>query len=69
VTITSPPLAGLLSRAIVVIDPAGNIAYTEQVPEITQEPDYEAALTLLRSLSSKLTQTPPCACKQNCACK
>jgi thiol peroxidase len=68
VTITSPPLAGLLSRAIVVIDPAGNIAYTEQVPEITQEPDYEAALALLRSLSSKLNQTP-CACKQNCGCK
>jgi thiol peroxidase len=48
-TITSPPLAGLLSRAIVVIDPAGNIAYTQQVPEITQEPDYEAVLAFLRS--------------------
>jgi len=64
VTITSPPLAGLLSRAIVVIDPAGNIAYTEQVPEITQEPDYEAALAFLRSLSSTLTQAPSCGCKQ-----
>jgi len=49
VTITSPPLAGLLSRAIVVIDPSGKIGYTQQVPEITQEPDYENALAFLRS--------------------
>jgi len=49
VTITSPPLAGLLSRAIVVIDPTGTVVYTEQVPEIAQEPDYEKALGFLRS--------------------
>jgi thiol peroxidase len=49
VTITSPPLSGLLSRAIVVIDPTGKIAYTEQVPEITQEPDYGKALAFLKS--------------------
>ncbi len=48
VTIVSPPLAGLLSRAIVVIDPAGKVVYTQQVPEITQEPDYEEALAFLR---------------------
>ncbi|MFH2122594.1 MAG: thiol peroxidase [Pseudomonadota bacterium] len=48
VTIVSPPLAGLLSRAIVVIDAKGKIVYTQQVPEITQEPDYEAALAFLR---------------------
>lgn len=48
VTIVSPPLSGLLSRAIVVIDPAGKVVYTQQVPEITQEPDYEAALAFLR---------------------
>lgn len=47
VTITSGPLAGLLSRAIVIIDPAGKVIYTEQVPEITQEPDYGAALKVL----------------------
>ena len=34
VTITSGPLTGLLSRAIVVIDSSGNVVYTEQVPEI-----------------------------------
>jgi len=47
VTIIDGPLAGLLSRAVVVIDESGNVAYTEQVPEITQEPNYEAALAAL----------------------
>ena len=41
------PLAGLLGRAVVVVDTAGNVAYTELVPEIGQEPDYEAALAAL----------------------
>jgi thiol peroxidase len=45
VEITSGPLSGLLSRAIVIIDESGKIIYTEQVPEITQEPAYDAALT------------------------
>jgi thiol peroxidase len=49
VTITSPPLSGLLSRAIVVIDPTGKVIYAEQVPEIGQEPDYEKALRFLKS--------------------
>lgn len=44
VTMIDGPLRGLLSRAIVVIDGDGIIRYTEQVPEIAQEPDYEAAL-------------------------
>jgi thiol peroxidase len=44
VEIASGPLAGLLSRAIVIIDESGKIIYTEQVPEISQEPDYDAAL-------------------------
>lgn len=43
VTISSGVLAGLLSRAIVVIKD-GNVVYTEQVPEIAQEPNYAAAL-------------------------
>ena len=47
VTIADGPLSGLLSRAVVVIDESGNVVYTEQVPEITQEPDYEAALAAL----------------------
>jgi thiol peroxidase len=44
VTIKTGPIAGLLSRAIVVIDENGKVIYTEQVPEIAQEPDYAAAL-------------------------
>jgi len=43
-TIATGPLAGLLARAVVVIDEEGKVKYTEQVPEITQEPNYEAAL-------------------------
>ena len=47
VTIADGPLAGLLSRAVVVIDESCKVVYTEQVPEITQEPSYEAALAAL----------------------
>jgi thioredoxin-dependent peroxiredoxin len=35
------PIAGLLSRAVVIIDATGKILYTEQVPEIADEPDYK----------------------------
>lgn len=47
VTMADGPLAGLYSRAVVVLDEHGTVLYTEQVPEITQEPDYEAALAAL----------------------
>ncbi len=47
VRIVDGPLAGLLSRAIVIVDPAGKVIYTEQVPEIAQEPDYAKALSAL----------------------
>ena len=43
-TITTGPLAGLLARAVVVIGADGIVKYVEQVPEITQEPDYDSAL-------------------------
>ena len=46
-TIADGPLAGLMSRAVVVIDESGKVAYTEQVPEIAQEPNYEEALAAL----------------------
>jgi thiol peroxidase len=46
-TITSGPMDGLLSRAVVVIDEDGRVVYTEQVPEIAQEPNYKAALEAL----------------------
>ncbi len=38
---------GLLSRCIVVIDPDGKVVYTEQVPNIGQEPDYDKALAAI----------------------
>lgn len=41
------PMAGLYARSIVVIDETGKVTYTELVPEITQEPDYDKALAAL----------------------
>ncbi len=49
VRITDGPLAGLLARSVVVIDEKGQVKYTEQVPEITQEPNYEAALKAIKN--------------------
>lgn len=46
-TITDGPLAGLHSRAVVVLDENGNVKYTEQVSEIADEPNYENALAAL----------------------
>ncbi len=46
-TITSGPIAGLLSRAVVVIDGNGKVIYSEQVAEIANEPDYAKALKAL----------------------
>ncbi|HET9570930.1 MAG TPA: thiol peroxidase [Bacteroidales bacterium] len=42
------PLAGLFSRAVVVLDESGKVIYTEQVPEIAQEPDYAPVVALLK---------------------
>ena len=42
------PLAGLLSRVVIVADENGKILYTEQVPEIVDEPKYAAALEVLK---------------------
>jgi thioredoxin-dependent peroxiredoxin len=47
VTITNGPLAGLLARAIVIVDKNGNVLYTELVSEIAQEPDYSKVLLFL----------------------
>ncbi|MBN8432461.1 thiol peroxidase [Microbulbifer salipaludis] len=41
------PLKGLLSRAVVVIDENGKVAYTEQVAETADEPSYEGAISAL----------------------
>ena len=47
VSIVDGPLAGLFARAVIVIDEDSKVVYTELVPEIAQEPDYDAALGVL----------------------
>ena len=47
VDIVDGALAGLMARAVVVVGPDGNVKYTELVPEIAQEPDYDAALAAI----------------------
>ncbi len=47
VLLTDGPLAGITARAVVVIDGDGTVLYTQLVPEIADEPDYEAALAAL----------------------
>lgn len=41
------PLAGLCSRSVIVADENGQITYTEQIAETTEEPNYDAALAVL----------------------
>ena len=47
VTQTDGPLAGLLARAVVVLDADGKVLYSGLIPEITDEPDYDAAVAAL----------------------
>jgi len=47
VMITEPPLSGLMARAVVILDENDQVIYSELVPEITQEPDYDAAIAAL----------------------
>lgn len=48
VQIAEGPLAGLMSRAVLVLDAANHIIWAEQVPEIAQEPDYALVLAALK---------------------
>lgn len=48
VAISDGPLAGLTARAVVVIDDNDNVIYSQLVSEITEEPDYNAALAALK---------------------
>lgn len=48
VQITDSPLAGLLSRAVVTLSADNKVLYVEQVSEIVNEPNYEAALASLK---------------------
>jgi thioredoxin-dependent peroxiredoxin len=47
VLITTGPLRGVLSRAIVIIDESGTVLHSQQVAEIADEPDYAAAIAAL----------------------
>jgi thioredoxin-dependent peroxiredoxin len=47
VRITEGPMAGLAARSVVVIDGDGTVLHTELVPDISQEPDYKAAIAAL----------------------
>ena len=47
VTMITGPLEGLLARAVIVLDEKGNVTHSQLVPEIKQEPDYEAAIAAL----------------------
>lgn len=49
VDITSGPLAGLTARAVVVLDEQNRVLHTELVPEIKDEPNYDAALAALKA--------------------
>jgi thioredoxin-dependent peroxiredoxin len=47
VSMTDGRLAGLLARAVVVLDADGTVLHSQLVPEIAQEPDYDAAIAAL----------------------
>src|SRR5215207_6417435 len=47
VRIVDGPMRGLAARSVVVLDDDGKVTYTQLVPEIGQEPDYDSALAAL----------------------
>lgn len=48
VLLTDGPLAGLFARSIVVLDGNGKVTYNQLVPEIKEEPNYDAALAAVK---------------------
>jgi thiol peroxidase len=50
VALTEGPLAGICARAVLVVDRDDVVRHAQLVPEIAQEPDYDAALAVLREL-------------------
>ncbi len=46
-TFKTGPLAGLYSRSVVIVDESGKVAYTQQVAETADEPDYDSALAAI----------------------
>jgi thiol peroxidase len=53
VTIIDEPLAGLLSRAVIVLDEHGKIVFSEQVKELSNEPNYSAIIKALEGISTE----------------
>jgi thiol peroxidase len=51
VTMTTGKMAGLLSRCVIVLDRNGRVVYTEQVPEIVQDPNFAAALEAVKNIN------------------
>ena len=51
VDITDGPLRGLLARAVVILNDSRTVIYTEMVPEITTEPNYDKALSAIANFS------------------
>lgn len=47
VRMTDGPLAGLFARALVVVDENSRVVFTQLVPDISEEPDYQAVVKLL----------------------
>ncbi|MDC7222266.1 MAG: thiol peroxidase [Spirochaetales bacterium] len=47
--VENTPMAGLLSRSVVIVGKDGKVMYNQQVQEITDEPDYDSALAALKS--------------------
>jgi thiol peroxidase len=47
ILIQDGPLAGILSRSVVVLDENDKVVYTQLVPEFVDEPDYDSALKAL----------------------
>jgi thiol peroxidase len=45
---TDGPLAGIYARSVVALDESGKVVYTQLVPEIKEEPNYEAALAAVK---------------------
>jgi hypothetical protein len=54
VEMATGPLAGLCARAVVVIDGNDNVTYSQLVPEITSEPDYDAAMNAVKPTAYKV---------------
>lgn len=60
VRIEGGSLAGLLSRAVIVLDENGRVIYSELVPGIEQEPDYESALNAARTMGAETSFEDVC---------